>query len=231
VKGVAVEKQYEVYCLKDRLFYDVLDGQESPAFSIVDEPLPPGWQRMRRGEWVNYIPPAQDIPRQGWKIHVSAGHQNAADVLVRVRDYCLPRLVSFKHLRSVDQLLMRNAKYSPRGASGKLVTVYPRDEEELAVILRELGDLLDGEPGPYILSDLRIGDGPLHVRYGGFTERHCEDENGRLVAASEDGDGRLVPDRRDPVFSGPAWVTLPECLVPHREARDAVTMSGVPYKI
>jgi hypothetical protein len=32
-----VEKQYEVYCLKDRLFYDVLDGQKSAACAIVDD--------------------------------------------------------------------------------------------------------------------------------------------------------------------------------------------------
>ncbi|GAA4499397.1 class III lanthionine synthetase LanKC [Actinoallomurus oryzae] len=226
-----MEKQYEVYCQKDRLFYDVLDGQESPAFAIVDDPLPEGWQRVRNGEWVVYVPPAQDIPAQGWKIHVSAGHENASDVLVRVRDHCVPRGVSFKHLRSVNMLLMRNAKYSPRGASGKLVTIYPRDEAEFATLLAELGDLLRGEPGPYILSDLRIGEGPLYVRYGGFIERHCEDEDGRLVAAIEDGEGRLVPDRRNPVFTVPSWVTLPACLAPHLEARNAVTMTGVPYEI
>ncbi|MGI5226398.1 class III lanthionine synthetase LanKC [Actinoallomurus sp. CA-142502] len=226
-----MEKQYEVYCLKDRLFYDVLDGQESPAFSIVDEPLPDGWQRVPRSEWVVYVPPAQEIPAQGWKIHISASHDNAADVLIRVRDHCVPRGVSFKHLRSVNVLLMRNAKYSPRGASGKLVTIYPRDEAELATLLTELGDILKGQPGPYILSDLRIGEGPLYVRYGGFIERHCEDEDGRLVAAIEDGEGRLVPDRRNPVFTVPPWVTLPACLVPHLEARNAVTMTDVPYEV
>jgi hypothetical protein len=226
-----VEKQYEVYCLKDRLFYDVLDGQESPPFSIVDDSLPEGWQRIQRSEWLVYVPPVNVIPSQGWKIHVSAGHENASDVLVRVRDYCLPRGLSFKHLRSVNVLLMRNAKYSPRGASGKLVTIYPRDEAELERVLAELGAILEGEPGPYILSDLRIGDGPLYVRYGGFTERHCEDEDGRMVAAIEDGSGQLVPDRRDPVFKVPSWVTLPDCLAPHLEARNAVTMTGLPYRI
>jgi hypothetical protein len=226
-----VEKQYEVYCLKDRLFYDVLDGQESPAFAIADDPLPEGWERIQRNEWLIYIPPVHEIPAQGWKIHVSAGHENAPGVLARVRDYCVPRGISFKHLRSVDVLLMRNAKYSPRGASGKLVTIYPRDEAELERILIELGTILEGEPGPYILSDLRIGEGPLYVRYGGFAERHCEDETGRLVAAIEDGAGRLVPDRRDPVFTVPPWVTLPTCLAPHLDARNAVTMTGVPYKI
>jgi tRNA A-37 threonylcarbamoyl transferase component Bud32 len=226
-----VDKHYEVYCLKDRLFYDVLDGQESPAFAIADDPLPGGWQRIPRGEWVVYVPPEHSIPAQGWKIHVSASHDNAADVLVRVRDYCIPRGISFKHLRSVNVLLMRNAKYSPRGASGKLVTVYPRDDAELATILDELDAELAGEPGPYVLSDLRIGAGPLYVRYGGFAERHCEDESGRLVPAIEDGEGRLVPDRRDPVFTVPSWVTLPDCLAPHLAARNAVTMAGVPYRI
>ncbi|GAA4636267.1 class III lanthionine synthetase LanKC [Actinoallomurus vinaceus] len=226
-----MEKQYELYCQKDRLFYDVLDGQERPAFSIADESLPEGWQRIRRSEWLVYVPPAQQIPHQGWKIHVSACHDNAEGVVTRVRDYCVPRGISFKHLRSVDVLLMRNAKYAPRGGSGKLVTIYPRDEAELQLILRELGELLTGEPGPYILTDLRIGDGPLYVRYGGFTERHCMDENGRLVSAIEDGDGRLVPDRRDPVFRVPDWVTVPDCLRPHLETRNAVTMAGLPYRV
>jgi tRNA A-37 threonylcarbamoyl transferase component Bud32 len=226
-----VEKQYEVYCLKDRLFYDVLDGQESPAFAIGDDPLPEGWERIPRSEWVAYVPPVYDIPTQGWKIHVSATHENAEHVLSLVRDYCLANGISWKHLRSANVLLMRNAKYSPRGASGKLVTIYPRDEGELERILRDLGESLEGEPGPYILSDLRIGDGPLYVRYGGFTERHCEDEQGRLVAAIEDDQGRLVPDRRDPVFFVPDWVTLPDCLAPHLAARNAVTMTDVPYEI
>jgi hypothetical protein len=38
-----------------------------------------------------------------------------------------------------------------------------------------LGELLYGQPGPYILSDLRWGSGPLYVRYGGFAERYCID--------------------------------------------------------
>jgi Protein kinase domain len=226
-----VEKQYELYCQKDRLFYDVLDGQERPVFAIADEPLPEGWQRIRRSEWLVYVPPAQDIPHQGWKIHVSACHENAEDVLIRVRDYCVPKSISFKHLRSSDVLLMRNAKYAARGGSGKLVTIYPRDEAELERILDDLGEVLAGEPGPYILTDLRIGDGPLYVRYGGFAERHCMDEDGRLVSAIEDGDGRLVPDRRDPVFRVPDWVTVPSCLRRHLDARNAVTMADLPYRV
>jgi hypothetical protein len=59
---------------------------------------------------------------------------------------------------------VRNGKYAPRGSSGKIVTIYPADEVACERILADLGQLLDGEPGPYILGDLRYGAGPLYVR-------------------------------------------------------------------
>src|SRR6266536_3576986 len=40
-------------------------------------------------------------------------------------------------------------------------------------------------PSRYILSDLRYGDGPLYVRYGGFAERYCQDDRGELVTGIE----------------------------------------------
>jgi serine/threonine protein kinase len=168
---------------------------------------------------------------QGWKIHVSAGPRNSEDVLPLVWEYCVDREISFKYLRGRPTVMMRNAKYAPRGGSGKFITIYPSDDGELEVILAQLDGLLAGQPGPYILSDLRYGDGPLYVRYGGFAERYCEDDSGDLVAAVEDADGRLVPDRRMPVFSIPDWVQLPGFLEPHLAARKAVTMADLPYRV
>ncbi len=69
--------------------------------------------------------------------------------------------------------------------------------------------------GPYILSDLRYGDGPLYARYGAFTKRHCRNGEDELVPAITDASGKLVPDVRQPVFSVPPWVTLPAFLTPH----------------
>jgi len=168
---------------------------------------------------------------QGWKIHVSAGLGNAERVLERVWEYCTGRDICFKYLRGKVSLLMRNAKYAPRGGSGKFITIYPAGDAEFGLILAELDLLLSGETGPYILSDLRYGDGPLYVRYGGFTERYCEDDDGELVAAIEDGEGRLVPDRRGPVFAVPGWAELPGFLAPHLEASKAATMADLPYRI
>ncbi|GAB3839501.1 hypothetical protein GCM10029963_06830 [Micromonospora andamanensis] len=40
-----------------------------------------------------------------------------------------------------------------------------------------------------------------------------------------------MPDRRDPVFHLPSWVTLPDFLAPHLAARNATSTDEVPYRI
>ncbi|MFD0684701.1 class III lanthionine synthetase LanKC [Actinomadura fibrosa] len=226
-----MDKRYELYCLADELFYDSPPVARRTEFDIAGRSLPTGWERVRGDEWTVYVPPVSRIPLQGWKVHVTGCAKSADAVLSRTFDYCVENGIEFKHLRGPGTLRMRNAKYAPRGASGKLVTIYPADERELEAILETLGKELAGLPGPYILSDLRIGEGPLHVRYGGFAERRCLDERGELVAALENGEGELVPDRRNPVFSVPDWVALPRCLEPHLAARAATTTAELPYRI
>jgi class III lanthionine synthetase len=226
-----MDRKYEAFCITDTLFYDT--PHSGPAaeslFDLAKRDTPAGWRQVTQGEWHICVPPDCELPPQGWKIHVSACRDNADKVLEAVWDYCLPRKISFKFLRGPVALLMRNAKYASRGGSGKLVTIYPLDDAHCERILAELGELLDGEPGPYILSDLRYGSGPLHVRYGGFSQRLCLDASGELVSAIEDPSGRLVPDVRSPVFRPPPWVVLPSFLAPHLAARDAAKAADLPY--
>jgi Protein kinase domain len=228
-----VDKRYELFCLADPLFYDSPNRSSAAErrFAVASRPLPAGWTQTTLGEWQVQIPPGDPLPAQGWKVHVSASSENAERVLGRLFDYCVPRQLSFKFLRSPLALHLRNAKYAPRGASGKLAAIYPVDDACCERILAELNDLIGGEPGPYILSDLRYGEGPLFVRYGGFTERHCQNAGGDLVPAIEDDTGQLVPDVRGPVFAFPEWVTLPSFLAPHLAARNAVTLKDLPYQI
>ncbi len=95
--------------------------------------------------------------------------------------------------------------------------MYPPDEEQFERIAGELAALLAGEPGPRILSDLRLGDSPVHVRYGSFTRRNCYDDDGELQPAVANPEGVLVPDLRGPVFQVPDWVSVPAFLRPHLE--------------
>ncbi|MBF9135131.1 class III lanthionine synthetase LanKC, partial [Plantactinospora sp. S1510] len=228
-----MDERYDAYCAVDPLFYDSLTNVSAVAtgFAAADRPLPTGWEREPNDDWLIYGPEDGKLPQQGWKIHVSACLDNAERVLETVWDYCVPRGISFKFLRGPRMLLMRNSKYARRGSSGKFVTIYPRDESELELACKELADRLDGEAGPYILSDLRYGAGPVYVRYGGFAARYCVSGDGQVVPAVEDERGTLVPDRRDPVFHVPAWVDLPEFLGPHLAARNATTTTDLPYRI
>ncbi|MGI5215720.1 class III lanthionine synthetase LanKC [Plantactinospora sp. CA-290183] len=228
-----MDERYDAYCAVDPLFYDSLSSSTSVAsgFAAAGRPLPQGWQREPSDDWMIYGPVGGSLPQQGWKIHISACLDNADRILDAVWDYCVPRGLSFKFLRGPRMLLLRNAKYARRGSSGKFVTIYPRDEAELELTCKELAERLDGEAGPYILSDLRYGSGPVYVRYGGFAARYCLSEDGQVVPAITDGTGTLVPDRRDPVFHVPDWVTLPDFLAPHLAARNATTTTDLPYRI
>jgi tRNA A-37 threonylcarbamoyl transferase component Bud32 len=222
-----------VYCFADPLFYDSTTRvrEERLDFEFTGCPVPPGWERSELEDWLVYWPAGVQSPPQGWKVHVSACLDNAGKVLTTVSDYCLQHGVPFKFRRDLNALLLANAKYAHRGSSGKFVTIYPADEVQLEVVLTELGEALAGSRGPYILSDLRWGEGPLYVRYGGFAERHCVSETGALVLAIADPEGRLVPDRREPTFHLPAWVALPAFLEPHLAARNSVKVDGLPYRI
>jgi predicted Ser/Thr protein kinase len=229
-----MDQYYESFCMADSSFYDAMHSEETAGESFVtaSRPLPDGWTLRPQDDWLVVTPRVrQQTPLQGWKIHASATLDNADRVLDTVWEYCVERGISFKFLRSSSALLARVAKYAPRGYAGKLVTIYPENDAACEKILTELGEQLAGEPSPYILSDLRWGDGPLFVRYGAFALRHTVDSTGVVVEAIADLDGNLVPDRRDPVFHVPSWVTLPAFLEPHLAARNAVTTTELPYTI
>ncbi|WCN05032.1 class III lanthionine synthetase LanKC [Streptomyces sp. M92] len=232
-----MNKGYAVYCDADPHFYDA-PHRATPGtatagtrYAAADLPVPPGWRRTEIGDWLALRPVDAVLPGQGWKLHVSACLDNAESVLARVREYCLDRGVAFKFVPSRYLLHQRNAKYADRSGSGKFITLYPADEGRFERVVGELAALLDGEPGPRILSDLRIGGGPVHVRYGSFTRRNCYDDQGELRPAIADPSGELVPDVRGPVFRVPDWVCVPAFLKPHLDARATVTMADVPYTV
>ncbi|MFI1222444.1 MULTISPECIES: class III lanthionine synthetase LanKC [unclassified Streptomyces] len=232
--------EYAAYCQADRRFYDAPHRFPGPGGAADEErsfyaPLrgavPEGWTRSRRGDWLAYSPDGLRLPPQGWKIHVSAALDNAASVLDRVLAHCLEHRLAFKCIPNAALLALRNAKYADRAGSGKFITVYPPSDEAFPEVCTALTQLLEGEHGPYILSDLRCGNGPVHTRYGAFAARFCSGPDGRPVPAVADPQGRLVPDDRGPSFRLPSWVTPPGFLLPHLRARAAVGLGDLPYTV
>ena len=228
-----MDRGYEAYCFVDPTFYDAPARMERPEldFDLTGTAPPDGWDRSELDDWVLIWPRDAQLPAQGWKIHASGCMVNAEETVRLVWDYCVSEGLAFKFVRGRHHLLLRNAKYADRGSSGKLATIYPSDEYELETTLRQLGDILDGRQGPYILSDLRWRSGPLFVRYGGFAERFCVTESGRPALAIADPHGKLVPDHRGPSFKPPPWAKLPEFLGPELASRNSVTVVDLPYEI
>ena len=224
---------FEAYCLADPLYFElpIRKDIEETGFVEASQSVPVGWERLEKGFWLVMHPIGVSLPAQGWKIHISSSFENCAEIVSVAWKYCVANQLSFKFLPGRTTMLVQNSKYAHRGLSGKLVTIYTTNEAELERTLVELGALLEGNPGPYILTDLRYGSGPLYVRYGGFIERYCWADDGLRVLAIEEPGGRLVPDPRLPAFRVPSWVSVPEFLVPHVEARNQATVDELPYRI
>lgn len=224
-------EHYENFCLGDRLFYEAPAIAAEADFAIASRPAHEGWTRIHSGDWVNYMPDGADLPLQGWKIHASGLPGNAEEIIATVWDYCIPRRIAFKFLPSEHATVLSNSKSADRSMSGKLVTIYPVDEAVFHATLRELGERLAGQSGPYLLTDLRWGDGPLYVRYGAFLPQYRVDEAGSTELAIANERGELVPDDRRPVFKVQSWLTLPTFLEPHLAARQRAPITAMPYEI
>ncbi|MFE0808834.1 class III lanthionine synthetase LanKC [Streptomyces sp. NPDC058848] len=232
LSGGYVIEQRQLYGWADLVFYETparwAAGQD--RFPAADREPPAGWSSTGQDVWVSLRPDGAALPAQGWKIHISASVADAEHIVDTAWAYCTERNLPFKFLRDRHLFRMYNSKYMPRQASGKLVTIYPAGDRQLQRTLEELALLLQSFSGPYILSDLRWGAGPLHVRYGGFRQRFCIDAKGDQVLAIEDPDGNLVPDERRPGHYAPPWVEIPGFLRPHLERRRSGG-GGFPYRV
>ncbi|MDF2919087.1 MAG: hypothetical protein K0S70_3304 [Microbacterium sp.] len=208
------------FATRDRVFYDApgTDDASAEAEGHTAAYAPAttlswqGWRYSRRGPWSVWLPPAHRLPQQGWKVHITALPDAAATVLDTASRYCHRHGIAFKHLQNAHALGAVLAKDADRAGAGKFITLYPPSERSLEHCLVSLDDALGGQPGPYVLSDLRWNAGPLFVRYGAFTEREVLVGGDALPAVQDLRTGEWVPDRRTAGFHIPPWVELPPFL-------------------
>ncbi|MEU0134784.1 class III lanthionine synthetase LanKC [Streptomyces sp. NPDC006296] len=226
-------QETQLYCLADRTYFDtparLPDGES--RYRLDTDPPPAGWRREAVGLWTSLVPEGVRPAEQGWKIHVSTVPGEAEATLRDTARICLRHGVPFKFLRSEKALLLMADKHMHRSGAGKFVAAYPPDETAFLALADELSRALAGRSGPYVLSDLRIGDAPVYTRYGAFVPRWCADADGRQVLALRDPSGTLVPDERGVVFRVPSWVEVPAALRPHLAARAAARDETFPYTV
>lgn len=137
-------ESFSAYGPKTTDFYDMVYSQ-----------LPENWNIQREDVWFYCSPPAYMPPLQGWKIDVSATSENCrgilnsiASVLVKYDD------ASFKFVLDRPLLSLLNSKRWPKAASGKFITIYPRDAHRFLELIKEIDHATAGMKGHYILSGI-----------------------------------------------------------------------------
>ncbi|MFG2342305.1 class IV lanthionine synthetase LanL [Streptomyces yangpuensis] len=170
----------------------------------------PRWTTDADEMWCRLTPLTATQRDQGWKLHVSATSASAPAVLAGSLDVLLQEDSAFKFARSLEKVGALNSRATPRGSSGKFITVYPRSDTDAARIALALHRATAGLAGPRILSDQPYAVNSLvHYRYGAFVGRRRLSDDGLLVWYIEDPDGNPVEDKRTGQYSPPSWAVSP----------------------
>ncbi|NXY94210.1 protein kinase/lanthionine synthetase C family protein [Streptomyces sp. BR123] len=196
--------------LADREYYLPLTSAADPGPRFAPGEVPPGMRGADQGIWTLWSGPRTGLAEQGWKIHVSARLDRAQHVLDTVAGICFSEGVPFKHLSTRLFFLFLHHKHAARAQAGKFCAVYPPDTATARRLLERLRDALDGEEGPYVLTDRRFRDSrTVHYRYGSFGARSRLRADGTREGLVRDGFGREGVDLRLPAFHLPAGIADP----------------------
>lgn len=158
------------------------------------------WRYSRTG--------AEGDLEQGWKLHVSATILNAPQILDRIAPLLTASGVQFKAARSLDDVLCLNSGLLDSYSQvGKIITVYPRNDDEAVHLARRLHQLTYRFRAPLVPFDLRFRDlSNVYYRYGAFKRIELE-VNGRRIQAVISASGEPVPDLRE--RPKPDWASDP----------------------
>ncbi len=171
--------------------------------------LRPSQSRARENTTVNVswmVPPyleRNELPAYGLKFHLSGSVLNAVILMRTVVPRLLERQYHFKTASSLEFITMLNAGFLGITQVGKLVTVYPRNSDELRELADLLVDLTEGFDGPFVPSDYKLdARGSVYYRYGEI----ASEEGQRDSACPEELN---FEDTRTPVAPVPDWVIDP----------------------
>lgn len=213
----------DYYLVADRRFYEPIERRPIQTADFVDfvrARIDSGWGLFQKSVWINCHAFKNELPLQGWKIHVSTTPKDSRKLFETVASYLIAKEISFKFLADARTLRMTGSKTWSRGASGKFFTIYPVNFEQFKSLLAELDPLTRGFEGPYILSDRRCRDSKvLHYRYGGIRPNHRLQADGSERAVLVAPDGREIEDARGPQYRLPDWESEP---FPYEEEESSI---------
>lgn len=179
---------------------------------IVRNGIATGYRVITGPIWLMVTPAAPEgltSPRHGWKLHVSTHVAGLPDLAKTILPWLVAARCPFKLARSRTVLADLNDGTGSPASVGKAVTVYP-DQRRVVELGQALARLLDGWPGPRILSDRRVTpSAPVYYRYGPFAAVWESDPLGRLMTRVHGPDGEVFEGAATLAYRQPSWVTDP----------------------
>jgi hypothetical protein len=139
-----------------------------------------------------------DGPSQGWKIHITATVLTAGDILTAIAPALDSCGVPYKAPISLDILMWINSGiFYGYSQVGKIITIYPHDEDEFVRTVHILSPLLTKWPaGPAVPFDLRFGETCIYYRYGAFKSAIGSKPQAAGMPNVVSPDGDEIEDRR-----------------------------------
>lgn len=139
-----------------------------------------------------------DLPRQGWKIHISGYEKNYNYILRLVSEYCYKNNITFKYI-NLKEIAMQFRKESQISNTGKWITIYPINNANFKTIVKDLEQILKKQKGPMILTNRRYKDSIIYYRFGVI---RCLDNFENYLIDSQ---GVLYKDRGKNYFTCPLF--------------------------
>ena len=144
---------------------------------------------------------------QGWIIHLSVVISEAMDLFKTIIPYLLYEKVPFKI--PMDKETLSNLVHASLGIPkiGKVICIYPENDERALYLAKELINLTVNHRGPRILTDVCLGN-IVYTRYGSFLPEYSNGQ-ARDEYCIYDKEGRLTKNTYTIPFEISNWLSWP----------------------
>ncbi len=197
------------------LLYEESSAAEdySAALSWLGASLPSSWTTK---DWVDgpmhwRFLSAVETPTQGWKIHVSASAYECPKMLRAVVPTLLAMGAAFKVPQRIDDVVYLNSGDAGLEQIGKILTIYPCDDDAARNLIIALDTIWPCSNGPEVCTDLHIRPySAVSFRFGVFRPGPIVvDSTGRYSHAITHPTGNLSTDQRQRDGTQPRGFALP----------------------
>ena len=188
------EAEHYLYTLIDDYYYIDPEKQlvestelESTECRSILQDILGDWTLTESGIWITATPIGQELPGQGFKIHISTfSFDDLTTCLKKITPICRSLQIKFKVVRNSFFFNYLSSKNCPPQWAYKFITIYPHDQrsQSLTHLTSILKNALLQEQeidSPDILTDTKIANSPLYYRYGSFNQAAELQEDGTKV--------------------------------------------------